>query len=83
DAIDELMLLDLRLGGMMISILAGGGVSISGGIVESVRKNGIGEGGILGIKGGGGFGMGLFIGIGKINGEKFVYVVGLISIVGG
>ncbi|WP_251654299.1 iron chelate uptake ABC transporter family permease subunit, partial [Staphylococcus aureus] len=55
DAIDELILLDFRLPRMMITILAGAALSISGAIVQSVTKNPIAEPGILGINAGGGF----------------------------
>ena len=54
DAIDELILLDFRLPRMMITILAGAALSISGAIVQSVTKNPIAEPGILGINAGGG-----------------------------
>ncbi|HHC9207547.1 Ferrichrome transport system permease protein fhuG [Staphylococcus aureus] len=83
DAIDELILLDFRLPRMMITILAGVALSISGAIVQSVTKNPIAEPGILGINAGGGFAIALFIAIGKINADNFVYVLPLISILGG
>ncbi|PNZ56847.1 iron ABC transporter permease [Staphylococcus aureus] len=83
DAIDELILLDFRLPRMMITILAGVALSISGAIVQSVTKNPIAEPGILGISAGGGFAITLFIAIGKINADNFVYVLPLISILGG
>lgn len=82
-AIDELILLDFRLPRMMITILAGAALSISGAIVQSVTKNPIAEPGILGINAGGGFAIALFIAIGKINADNFVYVLPLISILGG
>ncbi len=83
DAIYELILLDFRLPRMMITILAGAALSISGAIVQSVTKNPIAEPGILGINAGGGFAIALFIAIGKINADNFVYVLPLISILGG
>ncbi|HDP5789760.1 TPA: iron ABC transporter permease [Staphylococcus aureus] len=83
DAIDELILLDFRLPRMMITILTGAALSISGAIVQSVTKNPIAEPGILGINAGGGFAISLFIAIGKINADNFVYVLPLISILGG
>ncbi|HDC7701077.1 TPA: iron ABC transporter permease [Staphylococcus aureus] len=83
DAIDELILLDFRLPRMMITILAGAALSISGAIVQSVTKNPIAEPGILGINAGGGFAIALFISVGKINADNFVYVLPLISILGG
>lgn len=83
DATDELILLDFRLPRMIITILAGAALSISGAIVQSVTKNPIAEPGILGINAGGGFAIALFIAIGKINADNFVYVLPLISILGG
>ncbi|HEB2231310.1 TPA: iron ABC transporter permease [Staphylococcus aureus] len=83
NAIDELILLDFRLPRMMITILTGAALSISGAIVQSVTKNPIAEPGILGINAGGGFAISLFIAIGKINADNFVYVLPLISILGG
>ena len=80
DAIDELILLDFRLPRMMITILAGAALSISGAIVQSVTKNPIAE---PGINAGGEFAIALFIAIGKINADNFVYVLPLISILGG
>ena len=68
---------------MMITILAGAALSISGAIVQSVTKNPIAEPGILGINAGGGFAIALFIAVGKINADNFVYVLPLISILGG
>ncbi len=62
---------------MMITILAGAALSISGAIVQSVTKNPIAEPGILGINAGGGFAITLFIAIGKINAHNFVYVLPL------
>ena len=75
--------LDFRLPRMIITILAGAALSISGAIVQSVTKNPIAEPGILGINAGGGFAITLFIAIGKINADNFVYVLPLISILGG
>ena len=41
------------------------------------------EPGILGINAGGGFAIALFISIGQINPDNFVYVLPVISVIGG
>lgn len=83
DPTDSLILIDFRLPRMLITILAGAALSLSGAIVQSVTKNPIAEPGILGINAGGGFAIALFIAIGQISADNFVYVLPLISIIGG
>ncbi|WP_145353630.1 iron chelate uptake ABC transporter family permease subunit, partial [Staphylococcus cohnii] len=69
---DSLIVMEFGFGRMVISILGGGGLGMSGGIIESVCKKGLGEGGILGINGGSGFGIGLLIVVGQVNVDNFV-----------
>ncbi|QSY54389.1 FecCD family ABC transporter permease [Staphylococcus simiae] len=83
DYTDSLILIDFRLPRMIITILAGAALSLSGAIVQSVTKNPIAEPGILGINAGGGFAIALFISIGQINADNFIYVLPLISVIGG
>lgn len=83
DYTDTLILVDFRLPRMLITILAGAALSMSGAIVQSVTKNPIAEPGILGINAGGGFAIALFITIGQIKPDNFVYVLPLISVIGG
>ena len=66
---------------MLITILAGA-LSMSGAVVQSVTKNPIAEPGILGINAGGGF-IALFVTIGQVKPDNFVYVLPIISLVGG
>lgn len=83
DYTDTLILVDFRLPRMLITILAGAALSMSGAIVQSVTKNPIAEPGILGINAGGGFAIALFITIGQIKPDNFVYVLPIISVIGG
>ena len=78
---DQLILMEFRFPRMLITILAGA-LSLSGAIIQSVTKNPIAEPGILGINGGG-FAIALFISIGQINPDNFVYVLPVISVIGG
>ena len=68
---------------MMITILAGAALSIMWCNSAKCHENPIAEPGILGINAGGGFTIALFIAVGKINADNFVYVLPLISILGG
>ena len=52
---DQLILMEFRFPRMIITILAGAALSMSGAIIQSVTKNPIAEPGILGINAGGGF----------------------------
>ncbi|KIX90683.1 iron ABC transporter permease [Staphylococcus microti] len=80
---DELILIDFRLPRVLITLLAGMALSMSGAVLQSVTKNPLAEPGILGINAGSGFAIALFIAIGQINADDFVYVLPLISMVGG
>lgn len=80
---DQLILMEFRFPRMLITILAGAALSLSGAIIQSVTKNPIAEPGILGINAGGGFAIALFISIGQINPDNFVYVLPVISVIGG
>ena len=83
DDTDSLILIDFRLPRMLITILAGAALSMSGAVVQSVTKNPIAEPGILGINAGGGFAIALFVTIGQVKPDNFVYVLPIISLVGG
>ncbi|MBF7017726.1 FecCD family ABC transporter permease [Staphylococcus durrellii] len=80
---DSLILLDFRLPRMLITILAGVALAISGGVIQSVTRNPLAEPGILGINAGSGFAIALFIVIGQVSADNFVYVLPIISMIGG
>ncbi|MCJ1656988.1 iron ABC transporter permease [Staphylococcus sp. NRL 18/288] len=80
---DQLILMQFRFPRMLITILAGAALSLSGAIIQSVTKNPIAEPGILGINSGGGFAIALFLTIGQIHADNFVYVLPIISVIGG
>ena len=83
NAADQLILIDFRLPRMLITLMAGIALSLSGVILKSVTKNPLAEPGILGINAGSGFAIALFIAIGQIQADQFVYVLPIISMVGG
>ena len=83
DYTDSLILIDFRLPRMLITILAGAALSLSGAVIQSVTKNPIAEPGILGINAGGGFAIALFVTIGQVKPDNFVYALPVISLIGG
>ncbi len=83
NAADQLILIDFRLPRMLITLMAGIALSLSGVILQSVTKNPLAEPGILGINAGSGFAIALFIAIGQIQAAQFVYVLPIISMIGG
>lgn len=80
---DTLILLEFRLPRMIITILAGAALAMSGAIIQSVTRNPLAEPGILGINAGSGFVIALFIVVGQVNADNFIYVLPIISMIGG
>src|SRR5699024_2619365 len=80
---NTLILLEFRFPRMVITILAGAALAMSGAIIQSVTKNRLTEPGILGINAGSGFAIALFIVVGQVNADNFVYVLPIISMIGG
>lgn len=58
---DQLVLVDFRLPRMVLSLLIGAGLAVSGAILQGVTKNDLADPGILGINSGAGFMVILFI----------------------
>ena len=80
---DSLILLEFRMPRMLITILAGAALSLSGAMMQSVTNNPLAEPGILGINAGSGFFIALFIVIGQVNADSFIYVLPILSMIGG
>lgn len=80
---DTLILMEFRLPRMIITILAGAALAMSGAVIQSVTKNPLAEPGILGINAGSGFVIALFIVVGQVDASNFVYVLPFISMIGG
>lgn len=58
---DQLVLVDFRLPRMVLSLLIGAGLAVSGAILQGVTKNELADPGIIGINAGAGFSVILFI----------------------
>lgn len=80
---DTLILMEFRMPRMIITILAGAALAMSGAIIQSVTKNPLAEPGILGINAGSGFAIALFMVIGNVDAGNFVYVLPIVSMIGG
>ncbi|MEI3611277.1 FecCD family ABC transporter permease [Pseudogracilibacillus sp. SO30301A] len=83
ESMDTLILMNFRMPRMIITLLAGMSLSVSGAIIQSVTKNPLAEPGILGINAGGGFAIAVLIIIGQVNPNTFIYVLPLVSTIGG
>ncbi|MCM3713756.1 iron ABC transporter permease [Alkalihalobacillus oceani] len=80
---DNLILMNFRMPRMIITLLAGMALSLSGAIIQSITKNPLAEPGILGINAGSGFAIAVLIILGQANPNTFVYVLPLVSAIGG
>src|SRR5699024_3261196 len=80
---DTLILIEFIFPRMVITILADSALAMSGAIIQSVTKNPLEEPGILGINAGSEFAIALFIVVGQVNADNFVYVLPIISMIGG
>lgn len=83
DSASQLILVEFRLPRLMITLFAGIALSLSGAILQGVTRNALAEPGILGINAGSGFAIALFIAIGQIKADDFVYMLPLVSLIGG
>ena len=79
----QLILFEFRLPRLIVTLCAGIALSLSGAILQSITRNGLAEPGILGINAGSGFAIALFIAIGQIKADDFVYMLPIVSLSGG
>lgn len=80
---DHLILMEFRMPRMVITIMAGIALSLSGAVLQSITRNPLADPGLLGVNAGGGFAVALFISIGQTNPATFVYVLPAVSVIGG
>ncbi|MFD2831016.1 FecCD family ABC transporter permease [Corticicoccus populi] len=83
DARDQLILMEFRMPRMIVAALTGMALSMSGAVLQSVSKNPLADPGILGINAGGGFAVTVFIAFGTVNPAHFIYVIPVVSVIGG
>lgn len=80
---EELILFDFRLPRILITILAGTALAISGAILQSVTRNPLADPGILGINAGAGLGVVLFLSIMTNVSNVFVTLLPVVALGGG
>ncbi|GGE85887.1 FecCD family ABC transporter permease [Priestia taiwanensis] len=82
----ELILFDFRMPRMIVAILVGAGLALSGAILQAISRNGIADPGIIGINTGAGLGVIVFVSFlyGKMPVDSFfsVFVLPLFALVG-
>ncbi|MFD2654898.1 FecCD family ABC transporter permease [Gracilibacillus thailandensis] len=79
---NELVLFDFRLPRMVIALLIGAGMAISGAILQGVTHNELADPGILGINSGAGFAVVLFIYLSQGSTTSQVFILPLAALAG-
>jgi iron complex transport system permease protein len=82
----EIVLFDFRMPRMIVALLVGAGLALSGAILQGVSRNGLADPGIIGINAGAGLGVIIFVSFffGKISVESFlsVFLLPLFALIG-
>ncbi|WP_170839995.1 FecCD family ABC transporter permease [Lihuaxuella thermophila] len=80
---ENLILFGFRLPRIMITILAGIGLAVSGAILQSITRNPLSDPGILGINAGAGLMIVVYVNFFTIESTNFLYVLPLFAFIGG
>ncbi|WP_414054434.1 FecCD family ABC transporter permease [Macrococcus equi] len=80
---DTMVLYEFRMPRLLVTILCGAALSLSGALLQSITKNPLADPGIIGINAGSGFFIALLLIFLPIDSTNFVYVLPFISIIGG
>ncbi|WP_239255787.1 FecCD family ABC transporter permease [Listeria ilorinensis] len=81
--LENFILFDLRLPRLLIVILAGAALVISGSLLQTLLKNDLADPGIIGINSGAGVGVAIFFLFFAVQAEAFGYLVPLAGCLGG
>ncbi|WP_078548421.1 FecCD family ABC transporter permease [Litchfieldia alkalitelluris] len=79
---EEFVIFSIRLPRIVITILAGMALAISGAILQSVTRNDLADPGIIGINSGAGVGIAVFFLYFPIDATSFIYMLPIIAFVG-
>jgi iron complex transport system permease protein len=79
---DHFVLFSLRLPRMLITLLAGMALALSGAILQGITRNELADPGIVGINAGAGVGVTVFFIFAPINVESFAYMIPLMAFAG-
>lgn len=80
---ENLILFEFRLPRIVVAILAGMGLAVSGAILQSITKNPLSDPGILGINAGAGLMVVVYIMFFTVESSSFLYVLPLFALAGG
>jgi iron complex transport system permease protein len=80
---ENLILFEFRLPRIIVAILAGMGLAVSGAILQSITKNPLSDPGILGINAGAGLMVVVYIMFFTIDSSDFLYILPLFALLGG
>lgn len=79
---DHFVLFSIRLPRMLITLLAGMALALSGAILQGITRNELADPGIVGINAGAGVGVTVFFIFAPINVESFTYMIPLMAFAG-
>lgn len=79
---DQFVLFSIRLPRMLITLLAGMALALSGAILQGITRNELADPGIVGINAGAGVGVTVFFIFAPINVESFAYMIPLMAFAG-
>lgn len=80
---DNFVLFSIRLPRMLITLLAGMALALSGVILQGITRNELADPGIIGINAGAGVGVTVFFLFAPINVDSFIYAIPLMAFIGG
>ncbi|MFD3271131.1 FecCD family ABC transporter permease [Paenibacillus dendritiformis] len=79
---EEFVLFSVRLPRILITLLAGMGLALSGAILQGITRNDLADPGIVGINSGAGVGVAVFFLFSPVNAGSFVYMLPLVAFAG-
>lgn len=80
---ENLILFSFRLPRIIVTILAGMGLAVSGAILQSITKNPLSDPGIIGINAGAGLMVVLYVTYFSTESTSFIYILPLFALIGG
>ncbi len=82
-ATEQMILYEFRMPRLLVTVLSGAALALSGALLQSITKNPLADPGIIGINAGSGFAIVLLIMFIPVDSSTFIYVLPLFSLLGG
>ncbi|TDM12809.1 FecCD family ABC transporter permease [Macrococcus lamae] len=80
---EQMILYEFRMPRLLVTILSGAALALSGGLLQSITKNPLADPGIIGINAGSGFAIVFLIMFIPVDSTTFIYTLPLFSLLGG